>query len=198
MNFLTWFSQMGELSHYIQELYVNGRADRIVLVYQRRESMGQRPQCLQLLRTHSGELTADRCVKVQARHRRNVDPRPVFVPVPFLLAGPPVLVAALNGVGHIANGVLFSSSRRFIGISLGPHRNIAILGAHIAFLPALDRTGTADLCFDMGQQTLSHPFQNRPLAAGKALEQRVPPLYQAVQVRKVYALYAAHPLRYPG
>ncbi len=41
--------QSRELSHYIQELYVNGRADRIVLVYQRRESMGQRPQCLQLL-----------------------------------------------------------------------------------------------------------------------------------------------------
>ena len=41
--------QSQELSRYIQELYVSGRADKVVLVYQRRESMGQRPQAFQLL-----------------------------------------------------------------------------------------------------------------------------------------------------
>ena len=41
--------QTRELSRYIQELYVSGRADKIVLVYQRREAMGQRPHSFQLL-----------------------------------------------------------------------------------------------------------------------------------------------------
>lgn len=38
-----------ELSKYIQDIYIRGRADRVVLVYQRREAMGQRPQTFQLL-----------------------------------------------------------------------------------------------------------------------------------------------------
>lgn len=38
-----------ELSEYLRELFISGGADRIVLVYQRRESLGQRPEKFQLL-----------------------------------------------------------------------------------------------------------------------------------------------------
>lgn len=37
------------LAQYLQQLYLSGAADRIVLVYQRREALGQKPCCFQLL-----------------------------------------------------------------------------------------------------------------------------------------------------
>ena len=47
--------QSQELSKYIQELYTGGQADKVVLVYQRREAMGQRPHSFQLLPLESKE-----------------------------------------------------------------------------------------------------------------------------------------------
>lgn len=42
-------ARIQELSGYIQQLYLDEKADKIVLVYQCRESMGQRPETFQLL-----------------------------------------------------------------------------------------------------------------------------------------------------
>ena len=47
-----------ELSEFIQQLYVDGEADKIVLVYQRRESMGQKPESYQLLPLEKEEAQA--------------------------------------------------------------------------------------------------------------------------------------------
>jgi len=42
-------TQSRELSEYLQQLYAGGQADKIVLVYQHREALGQRPSRFQLL-----------------------------------------------------------------------------------------------------------------------------------------------------
>ena len=52
------------LSQYLQELYLSGEADRIVLVYQRREALGQKPCCFQLLplEQEEGESRGGDCI----------------------------------------------------------------------------------------------------------------------------------------
>lgn len=42
-------SQTRELSEYLQQLYTSGQADKIILVYQKREALGQQPGRFQLL-----------------------------------------------------------------------------------------------------------------------------------------------------
>ena len=52
------------LSNYLQELYLSGEADRIVLVYQRREALGQKPCSFQLLplEQEEGESRGGDCI----------------------------------------------------------------------------------------------------------------------------------------
>ena len=52
------------LSDYLQELYLSGEADRIVLVYQRREALGQKPCRFQLLplEQEEGESRGGDCI----------------------------------------------------------------------------------------------------------------------------------------
>lgn len=53
-----------ELSDDLQRLYLSGEADRIVLVYQRREALGQKPGCFQLLPVvqEEGESRGGDCI----------------------------------------------------------------------------------------------------------------------------------------
>lgn len=52
------------LSDYLQQLYLSGEADRIVLVYQRREALGQKPCSFQLLpvEQEEGESRGGDCI----------------------------------------------------------------------------------------------------------------------------------------
>lgn len=53
-----------ELSDYLQGLYLSGEADRIILVYQHREALGQKPGCFQLLplEREAGENRGGDCI----------------------------------------------------------------------------------------------------------------------------------------
>lgn len=53
-------ARIQELSGYIQQLYLDEKADKIVLVYQCRESMGQRPETFQLLPLDKEEAESGR------------------------------------------------------------------------------------------------------------------------------------------